>query len=244
MDIWVGDSNNGSEREGSGSGAEFLSHQAEERDWQAPEHEARNLEDIERHLERFVGPVETVLHELVPDRVHLDLLMVPPAKDRPYHVIVTSGMSDLAMNVPEDMAEFARAELMIELPGDWPISQEAFQDENNYWPLRWLKQVGRLPHDFGTWVGWGHSIPNGDPAETIADTRFTGVCLAPPYWLDAEFFQLKSSSGDTVCFYDLVPVYAEEMQLKLDEGFGALEERFERDDIGFVLDVDRRNVAE
>lgn len=205
--------------------------------------EARNLADIEAHLEKYIGPVESVLHELVSERIHLDLLLIPPGKDRPFHVIVTSGMSDLPMQVPEDMHEFARAELMMELPADWPISQEAFRDESNYWPFRWLKQVGRLPHEFDTWVGWGHSIPNGDPAEKIANTNFTGVCLAPPYWLDAEFFQLKASSGDTVCFYDLVPVYADEMQLKLDEGFGALEERLELEDIGFVLDIERRNVA-
>lgn len=235
--------NNGDAPERSKSGARIYRHDAPNREWQTPEHEARNLADIEAHLERYIGPVETVMHELVSDTIHLDLLHIPPADDRPYHTIVTSGMSDLAMDVPEDMAEFARAELMIELPGDWPISQEAFQNEDNYWPLRWLKQIGRLPHEYNTWVGWGHSIPNGDPAEPIANTEFTGVCLAPPYWLDAEFFQLKAASGDTVCFYDLVPVYAEEMQLKLDEGFGALEERFEREDIGYVLDTSRPNVA-
>ena len=225
------------------SGAEIVRHEQQDRDWEPPEHEARNLADIEAHLEKYIGKVDTVLHELVSDRVHLDLLHIAPTKDRPFHVIVTSGMSDLPMQVPDDMQAFARAELLVALPAEWPVTQAAFQDENHYWPLRWLKQIGRLPHEFNTWVGWGHSIPNGDPPEKIANTNFTGVCLAPPYWLDAEFFQLNSSSGDTVCFYDLVPVYQEEMQLKLDQGFAALEKAFERAATGFVVDRNRPNTV-
>ncbi len=209
----------------------------------APVEEGRNLADIEAHVEKYLGPIETVLHELVSEHIHLDVLKVPPSKQRPYHCLVTSGMSDLAMRVPDDMGEFARAELILALPESWPLSQEAFRDEANYWPVRWLKQVGRLPHEHGTWVGWGHSIPNGDPAQPIADTAFTGVCLAPPYWLDPEFFQLRASSGDTVCFYELVPVHEDEMQLKLERGFAELEKRFERANVGFVLDKARPSVA-
>ena len=231
------------DKETSKSGADILRHEARDAGFRAPETEARNLACVEAHLERFVGPVDTVLHELVSDRIHLDLLHIAPTDERPFQVVVTSGMSDLPMQVPEDMAEFARAELLVALPPDWPLDQEALANENHYWPLRWLKQVARLPHDYDTWVGWGHSIPNGDPAQPIADTGFTGVCLAPPYWLDPEFFQLKAKSGDTVCFFDLVPVYAAEMQLKLDQGFAELESRFEEANIGFVLDKDRPNVG-
>lgn len=231
------------DKETSKSGAEILRHEERDRGFRAPESEARNLADVEAHLERFIGPVDTVLHELVSDRIHLDLLHIAASEERPFQVIVTSGMSDLPMRVPDDMPEFARAEVLVALPADWQLAQADIADEDNYWPLRWLKQVARLPHDHDTWVGWGHSIPNGDPAMPIANTGFTGVCLAPPYWLDPEFFQLKANSGDTVCFFDLVPVYPEEMQLKLDEGFGELESRFEQADIGFVLDINRPNVV-
>lgn len=62
--------------------------------------------------------------------------MIPPAVDRPFHVLVTSGMSDLAMTVPEGMEFFRRAELMIALPADWPIEGPRFEDEQGYWPIR------------------------------------------------------------------------------------------------------------
>jgi hypothetical protein len=230
--------------ETSPSGSPIYRHQPRERSFELPEHSCRNLEDIEAHIEKHIGKIEWVFHELVSDLVHLDVLFVKATKERPYHVLVTSGVSDEAMNVPKGMENFARAELLIALPEDWPLTQADFKDGANYWPVFWLKQIGRLPHDYNTWIGWGHTIPNGDPPQPIENTSFTGVVLEPPFWLPAEFFQLTTQAGDLVSFYDLVPLYFEEMQLKLKLGVEELEKRFERAEIGFVLDPHRPNVAQ
>lgn len=225
------------------SGSPIYRHQPRERDWQLPEEQCTNLEDIENHLEQYIGKVETVFHELLSDLIHLDVLFIPADFDRPFHLLVTSGMSDLPMHVPEGAEEFRRAELMIALPSDWPIQQAEFKDENHYWPIRWLKMIGRLPHEYETWIGWGHTIPNGDPAEPIADTEFVGVMVSPPYWFDSEFFRLKTKSGEEICFYCLIPLYQEEMDLKLAEGAEALEERLNEAEVGFIVDKERVNVA-
>ncbi|MEW4568627.1 suppressor of fused domain protein [Tautonia sp. JC769] len=227
--------------ERSASGSPIYRHQPPDRDWSPPESPALFLEEIEAHLERHIGGVEHVFHEVVSDLVHLDVLLIPPADDRPFKVLVTSGVSERPMAVPEGLEEFRRAELMIALPPDWPLSEEALRDEANYWPIRWLKTVGRLPHEYQTWIGWGHSIPNGDPAEPIGGTGFVGVVLLPPYGFDPEIFRLDTASGEPITFYWLVPLYPEEMAMKLDQGIDAIEDRF--DDIGFVLDPDRPNVA-
>ena len=86
-------------------------------------------------------------------------------------------------------------------------------------------------------------VPNGDPTEQIANTRFTGVVLTPPFWLDEEFFQLICSNGDTVTFYNIIPLYEDEMDFKLTEGFDVLKEKFEQHEIGFVLDIERASVV-
>jgi len=52
------------------------------------------IEQIEKHIERFVGPIEKVFHELVSDLVHLDLYHVKPGPERPFHTFVTCGMSE------------------------------------------------------------------------------------------------------------------------------------------------------
>src|SRR5690606_27736593 len=78
--------------------------------------------------------------------------------------LVTSGMSDLPMSVPEDAGCPGFAELMVTLPAGWKLDQASFQDENWYWPVRLLKSLARLPHKHATWLGFGHTVPNGHPA--------------------------------------------------------------------------------
>jgi suppressor of fused protein SUFU len=71
------------------------------------------------------------------------------------------------------------AELAICLPADWPLDQESFRDWSVPWPVRLLKQVARLPHEYGTWLGPWHSVPNGDPAVPYAPAPpFAGMVVA------------------------------------------------------------------
>jgi len=67
--------------------------------------------------------------------------------------------------------------------------------------------------------------------------------LTPPYWLSPDFFRLTTKDGEIITFYMIVPLYQEEMDLKLKGGAEELEKRFEKEDIDFVLDIRRRNVA-
>src|SRR5580692_2684215 len=76
-----------------------------------------------------VGRAETVFHEIVSDIVHIDVHLFSPTERRPAHTLVTTGMSDRAMTAPPGREEYAHAELMVTLPLDWQLSEQAFQDE-------------------------------------------------------------------------------------------------------------------
>lgn len=182
----------------SGSGQPVYRHEPRTKSLTTPVHSNVYLEEIEAHVEHHLGKIKTVLHEVESDIVHIDVLWIPATKEQPYHLLVTSGVSDLPIAVPEDLAEHSRVELMIALPKEWPLTEESFKDENSYWPVRWLKKIGRLPHEHDTWLGWGHTIPNGNPIETIANTKFTGVMLAPSYLVPTDFFKLKTKDGNNI----------------------------------------------
>ncbi|MBK9578792.1 MAG: suppressor of fused domain protein [Fibrobacterota bacterium] len=229
--------------ERSASGAPIYRHEERTKPFSIPNHATSNLEQIEAHVEAHIGKVETVYHEIISDLVHIDVLFVKATDERPYHVLVTSGVSDEPMNVPPGLEEHRRVELLIALPKDWPLTSEAMEEENNYWPIRWLKTIGRLPHEYDTWIGWGHTIPNGDPAENIANTNFVGFMLAPPYVLPVDFFELKTSSDAVIKFYALIPLFQEEMDFKLKNGSDAIEELLNEHDGGFEIDPTRPNVA-
>ncbi len=231
------------ETELSESGDPIYRHKSRQRERAVPQHAGEHLEEIEAHVEKYIGEVETVFHEVVSDLVHLDILFVPATEARPYHLLVTCGVSDEPMRVPEGMERYRRAELLVALPREWALTEDSFKNESNYWPVRWLKLVGRLPHEYETWIGPGHTIPNGDPPGAIANTGFVGVMLSPPYWLSAEFFQLAAKSGETISFYVMVPLYREEMELKLERGAEEIEGRLEKGGVGFVLDTQRPNVG-
>ena len=130
-----------------------------------------SIDEISDHIEKHVGKIHMVFHELVSDQVHIDVHWVKPTTERPFHTLVTSGMSDKPMHSPQGVDDCDYAELSICLPQDWKVSEEDFEDEKNYWPIRWLKFLARFPHEYNTRLFQGHTIPNGDPATPFAENK-------------------------------------------------------------------------
>ncbi len=201
------------------------------------------IEAVEAHIVAHFGDGGTVFHELISDQVHIDIHFIPATAERRFHYLVTSGMSERPMAVPEGQEQCRFAELCLALPADWPISQEAFSNEENYWPVRWLKVLARFPHQLSTWLWWGHSMPNGDPAEPIENTGFTGFVLLGPQLAPAGFESLHLDDGREIWFLSPYPVYPDEMSLKLNEGSEALEERLLEANVTECIIRNRANVA-
>lgn len=203
------------------------------------------IELAEAHIAKYIGEVKTVLHEKESDHLHIDVHVIPPNSRQPFYTLITTGMSDLAMNVPEGMEDWQYAELLICLPPGWPISLQAFQEEKNYWPIRWLKMLARYPYEADTWLAMDHSIPNGDPPEPLADnTKMCGILLSPPIFFDEDFFELSVTPNKTIHFYQLIPIHLEEMNFKIAEGSEALWEKFESTFAAeTLLDVNRASAC-
>lgn len=230
--------------ETSPSGSPIFRHAPREKPFEPAIGDENHIKLIEEHVARHLGPPDTVFHELVSDLVHLDVHIIKPTPERNFYTLITSGMSARAMTTPEGAEEFSYAELLLCLPPDWPMEQEDFKDENNYWPVRLLKSLARMPHEYDTWLAYSHSVPNGDPAEPYAPgTQFCGAVLAPPVQAPEEFGQLQVSPEMVIHFWAVIPVYAGEMDFKLKKGADALFERFDKSGVTELVDVSRRNTA-
>lgn len=202
-----------------------------------------SMEEISDHIEKHVGEIHMVFHELISDKVHIDIYWVKPTEERPFHTLVTSGMSDRPMTTPDGVEDVDFAELSICLPEDWQVSQEDFKDEKNYWPVRWLKYLARFPHEYDTWLGFGHTIPNGDPAEPFAgNTKLNTMLLLPSIVFSEEFRQLKAKNKD-INFYTLIPLYTEEVELKMKKGVDALFDGFDSVGVTDILDINRQSTV-
>jgi hypothetical protein len=203
-----------------------------------------HLDAIVAHVEKHFGKPETVLHELVSELVHVDIHVVVPTPKRKYYTLVTSGMSDRPMTVPAGLEELRFAELVIGLPANWPMQHADWEDERNYWPIRLLKVLARFPHEYSTWLGPGHTLPNGDPPAPYADgTQMCCAFLGPPVVAPQEFWKLAIDPETTINFYGVFPLYREEMQFNLKHGMERLCNRFAKNALSSVLNVNRKNVC-
>jgi hypothetical protein len=232
------------EQERSEAGNPIYRHKKEQENKFTPASgDGENIEAIDDHITKHIGPVEMVFHEIVSDHVHIDIHWVKATAERPYHVLVTSGMSDKPMHTPAEIDAPNYLELCILLPPDWKIDEKAFKDENNYWPVRWLKIVARLPHQYNTWVGYGHTIPNGENSDPFASgTKLGCVILLPSLTLPQDFFELKTEHK-TITFFCLYPLYKEEVDFKMKYGTDKLLDEFDKSGISDILDVNRPNAC-
>ena len=73
------------------AGQPIFRHGAREREFQLAIGDEDSIERISAHIEEHIGPVAGVFHELISDLVHIDVHMVAPTDERPYHTLFTSG---------------------------------------------------------------------------------------------------------------------------------------------------------
>ncbi|MGN0696166.1 MAG: suppressor of fused domain protein [Oscillospiraceae bacterium] len=202
--------------------------------------------------EQFPGGEVRVFHELLSERVHIDVFIKEPAEDRQFYVLMTSGMSDLPMTVPESFsdeqkAKYERAELMMFLPKDWHFHDEEAKDEKWYWCIRALKTAARYPHLCGSWIAHGHDIQFTEPVEPFAEnTKLCALIFAYP--LEERLRYITGQDGMRINVYMAVPIYEEEMNYKLsieeDGGTALLVKLFPKDETpleDFVVDINRKN---
>ena len=195
---------------------------------------------IEQHIKNTFGEFENVFHELVSPDIHVDICVVPPSDERDYYTLVTMGMGAHRMNVPEELAEYKleRAELAIALPPDWKLDEESLKDERWYWPIGLLKVLARLPISNDTWLGFGHTMDKQSPF--AEDTELCAALLVGPQdvvWNGGEVCTLPS--GEEVNFYQVIPLYRNEMEYKMEHDADALLKKMAG--ISFVVNPTRQN---
>ena len=194
---------------------------------------------IEQHIKNTFGKFEHVFHELVSPDIHVDICVVPPSEERDYYTLVTMGMGAHRMNVPEELAEYKleRAELAIALPPDWKLDEESLKDERWYWPIGLLKVLARLPISNDTWLGFGHTMDKQSPF--AEDTKLCAAILTGPQGVEEGGEVCTLPSGQEVNFYQVIPLYRNEMAYKMEHDADALLEKMAG--ISFVVNPTRQN---
>ncbi len=230
----------------------------DDRAWEPVAESGKYLEEMTEYIDKVFPCGEGksfVFHEILSDIVHIDVNIIPPEGSRDYYILWTSGMSDLPMTLPDgdyDKKDYERAELFMFLPKDWKFGEigESAEGvgEEYYWPVRWIKYLARFPHEYKTWLGTGHTLPNGEDYSPLgAGTEMGGFFFLPVISLGEDnpgIDALVCKDGTRINFLWAIPMYKEEIEYKLEEGFEAMMDLFS--DVSFprVLDPKRKNYRE
>ena len=199
------------------------------------------LAAVEGHIQQYFGKFGHVFHELSSPDIHVDICVVPPSQERDYYTLVTMGMGAHRMNVPGALAEYKleRAELAIALPRNWKLKHEDLKNERWYWPIRLLKTLARLPIASDTWLGFGHTMDNEE--DFAENTKLCAAILTPPQGTEDGSEVCTLPSGEEVNFYQVLPLYRDELEYKLAHDADALLDKM--NGISFVAEPDRQNAA-
>lgn len=202
---------------------------------------------LEDYYETYLGKVAIVYDEVdlqkkiydeeirLISEVDLFIDVIMPDKDRDYITLFTVGMSEVPMAETVDGQKFA--ELIMKLPADWDISQEALSDMTKNWPFRMMLKTAHLGHKFqGKYVDETTVIPSGNPNDAIlyfnGDTELSSVMLCK----SEDIPSLKVDDEMTIDFFTLIPIAEEETDLVKKIGSLALKEILPK---GEIVDLDR-----
>ncbi|MBD5546290.1 MAG: suppressor of fused domain protein [Lachnospiraceae bacterium] len=225
------------------------------RTWEPVTESGKYLEEMTEYIDGIFPCKKEkpfVFHEILSAIVHIDVNIIPPDSGRDYYVLWTSGMSDLPMTLPDgdyDKKEYERAELVLFLPKDWKFAEigESAKELGDayYWPIRWLKYLARFPHEYKTWFGTGHTLPNSEDYDPLGEgTEMGGFFFLPVISLGKDYPGIDAlicKDGTKINFLWTIPMYKEEIEYKLEEGFESMMDLFTK--VGFprVLDPKRQN---
>jgi len=185
---------------------------------------------LTEHVERFLGGPITFLHETRSSQVHIDVMVVPASDERPYHTLVTAGISDKRCKTPDDMRDYRFIELMTYLPPDWDLRKLTASREY-YWPVAMLRSMGRLVHEERSHYGPGHTygVEAGAPPFVEGSLLDNALILTP--FAEAAALDTLKIRRRRCRFLWALPITAAELQYKQRYGTCELLERMDRERI-------------
>lgn len=182
------------------------------------------LGHVIQHINAYFGRYTQLIHDDSDLDHPLSIAVIPPRVEHDYYTLVTIGLSLFPMNVPEELADskLNRAELLINLPKDWKLSEQDRLDNRWNWPIRMLLATAHFPiRDSQVWLGSRDTLGGEDATPFDEGTKLNGsILLWPGVFSDASFSCVLPDE-DEVNFYQVIPLYPEELHYKLEYGSDA-----------------------
>jgi hypothetical protein len=186
--------------------------------------------------QRLFGKALSVSHKLIPQIPQVDGFTSRRSRgEQIVYSWVTGGMSDLEMTLPQRAPSEAprRAELIF------------YCSEPSAEHINTLPWVAHFPHNSKSFLGYGHTMPSGNPpapfwGSAVLDTL---LFLPPIVTKDPTLPAELKLGGQPVHFLWLVPLTGAQCDFKLQDGLEGLMNLFRQHRHPYVFDPQRNSYA-
>jgi hypothetical protein len=162
-----------------------------------------------RFSEHRVSEVPTLEGEM-------PLLALDLELSTPVTVIITNGLSDYQMPVPEKVAGREFNEIYFCLPSYW--EWEELENPRMNWIFPWIQRLAKYVVDKQTWFGAGHTLPCGKEMQELSETmRQNHFFLSDPILLEQQLAPIEVD-GKIIYMLAIIPIFPDEMDYKQGKG--------------------------
>ena len=168
------------------------------------------------------------------DCAEYEIVAVTSDKFDDCKLLFTNGLSKIDQDVEDGNEAYTNIELFFCLPEYWNLDREP-------WPLVWLRKMGDYVVKKKSWVGHGHTIPLSESLD-VADNQFTSEAffiMRPDYLQDHFGDDFISETGFVPLA--IVPIYKQELEMKIRTSHNLLLRRFEKKAVDERIDMFRKS---
>lgn len=175
-------------------------------------------QEVIAHIEKYFGKINNFLHDDSCSEYPLDIAVIAPRKEHNYYTLITVNMSNHEVLESDDIdGNTCHQELLINLPPDWKLGLSDWTEEKWCWPIRLITSLARQCIRHRTCISWGKTMELGGENTFSEDTKICAIVLLSPSIFGDKSSTCKTQEAGSVEFYQVIPLYREELQFIQDK---------------------------
>ena len=175
-------------------------------------------QEVIAHIEKYFGKINNFLHDDSCSEYPLDIAVIAPRKEHNYYTLITVNMSNHEVLESDDIdGNTCHQELLINLPPDWKLGLSDWTEEKWCWPIRLITSLARQCIRHRTCISWGKTMELGGENTFSEDTKLCAIVLLSPSIFGDKSSRCKTQEAGSVEFYQVIPLYREELQFIQDK---------------------------
>lgn len=175
-------------------------------------------QEVIAHIEKYFGKINNFLHDDSCSEYPLDIAVIAPKKEHNYYTLITVNMSNHEVLESDDIdGNTCHQELLINLPPDWKLGLSDWTEEKWCWPIRLITSLARQCIRHRTCISWGKTMELGGDNTFSEGTKLCAIVLLSPSIFGDKSSTCKTQGAGSVEFYQVIPLYREELQFIQDK---------------------------